>query len=347
MTPAFWSGKRVLLTGHTGFKGAWLSLWLSELGADVTGYALPPDEVSLFAQANVGSRVRSVFADIRDLDRVAATMRDARPDIVIHMAAQSLVRRSYEVPVETFGVNAMGTAHVLEAARMIESVRTALIVTTDKCYENREWTWGYRETDGLGGHDPYSASKACAELVTTAYRRSFFGDSGRGVASARAGNVIGGGDWARDRIVPDIARAALRSEPATVRNPRSIRPWQHVLDVLLGYLQLVERLYEDPARYSDAWNFGPSPDDVRSVAELADALCGVWPGAAWAHEGGVHPHETSVLTLDATKARRHLSWRPRLAFHDAVRWSADWYRRHRDDPGAVTLEQLKSYAGLP
>ncbi|MBA3454733.1 MAG: CDP-glucose 4,6-dehydratase [Deltaproteobacteria bacterium] len=346
----FWRDKRVLLTGHTGFKGSWLSLWLAELGAKVVGFALAPSGTpNLFDQARVGERVQSIIGDIRDPDHVAQVMRDAQPEIVLHLAAQSLVRTSYEAPVETFAVNVMGTTHVLEAARHVGSVRSVVVVTTDKCYENREWLWGYREGDALGGHDPYSTSKACVELVTSAYRRSFFTKGDIGVASARAGNVIGGGDWAKDRIVPDMARAALAGESVLVRNPRSTRPWQHVLDVLHGYLLLAERLHGDPARHADAWNFGPAAEDVRAVGDLADAVCSRWGGGTrWHHEAVIQPHEAGALTLDATKARTLLGWRPTLRFEQAVQWSIDWYKAHgdRSDLAATTLGQIQRFQEL-
>jgi CDP-glucose 4,6-dehydratase len=344
---SFWNGRRVLVTGHTGFKGSWLSLWLAELGAKVTGYALaPPTTPSLFEQANTASRMQSITADIKDAARVAAVTHEAAPEVIFHLAAQSLVRTSYAEPLDTFATNIMGTAHVLEAARHVSSVRAVVIVTTDKCYENREWAWGYREDDTLGGHDPYSSSKACAELVTSAYRRSFFNDGRIGIASARAGNVIGGGDWAKDRIVPDIVRATLAGQPVVVRNPLSTRPWQHVLDVVGGYLVLAERLHDEPAAYSTAWNFGPSASDVRTVGELARVMCARWgDGARWTHEPTVQPHEARALTLDSTNARVKLGWAPRLDFESAIRWSVDWYRAARDHE-AVTLDQVRRFREL-
>ena len=350
VTPSFWRERRVLVTGHTGFKGAWLSLWLAELGARVLGYALPPATTpDLFAQLGIDRRIRSVIADIRDGKRLLAAGRELEPEIVLHLAAQSLVRSSYDAPIETFDVNVMGTAHVLEAARQLPSVKAVVIVTTDKCYENREWDWGYREVDAIGGHDPYSTSKACAELVTASYRKSFLAKSSVGVASARAGNVIGGGDWAKDRIIPDLVRGATVGEPVVVRNPQSTRPWQHALDVLRGYLVLAERLYSEPARYSEAWNFGPTPDDVRSVSELATLMCEHWgTGAAWRHEPTIQQHEARSLTLDSTKARTVLHWKPRLSFEQSVRWTVDWYRTHRDrgDLIATTLDQIGRFQEL-
>lgn len=350
MKPSFWHGRRVFLTGHTGFKGSWLALWLAELGAKVTGYALSPSGSSnLFDQARVGDKIESVVADVCDAERLVQAMRDARPDVVLHLAAQSLVRASYDAPVETFAVNVMGTTHVLEATRQVPSVRSVVVVTTDKCYENREWVWGYREGDTLGGHDPYSASKACAELVTAAYRRSFLATRSIGVASVRAGNVIGGGDWATDRIVPDIARAALLGKSVLVRNPRSTRPWQHVLDVLHGYLLVAERLHDDPARFAEAWNFGPPAEDVRAVSELADTVCARWgTGARWHHEAVEQPHEARALTLDATKARTAVGWSPALDFEQAVHWTVDWYKAHKEtaDLAATTLDQIRRFQEL-
>jgi len=347
---AFWKGRRVFVTGHTGFKGSWLALWLSRLGAKVTGYALAPETPSLFDQAHVGTRIDSKIADVRDRARLSDVMREAEPEIVLHLAAQPLVRPSYETPLDTFEVNVMGTANVLEAARHVPSVGTAVIVTTDKCYENREWLWGYRETDALGGHDPYSSSKACAELVTSAYRRSFFHDGHRGIATVRAGNVIGGGDWAVDRIVPDLVRAAMKASPLHVRNPASTRPWQHVLDVLAGYLMLAERLYRDPVAHSEAWNFGPDPSNVRSVSELATLACTRWgDGASWEHVSKEQVHEARSLTLDSTRARLRLGWTPRLAFEASVTWSMEWYREchNKGDLMEITLRQLEQFERLP
>ena len=319
-------------------------MWLADLGAEVVGLALAPDATpNLFDELSLGSRMQSIIGDIRDAQRVRDVMREARPEIVLHLAAQSLVRRSYEVPIETFATNVMGTAHVLEAMRDVASIRAAVIVTTDKCYENREWSRGYREDDTLGGHDPYSSSKACAELVTSAYRRSFFAQRPLGLATVRAGNVIGGGDFAVDRIVPDLVRAAMRSQPAIIRNPASTRPWQHVLDVLQGYLLLAERLCEDAQRFSDAWNIGPPPEDVRTVADIATALCAAWgTPASWHHEGGSNLHEARALTLDATKARTTLGWRARLPLADAIAWTVEWYKA-TGDKSRVTLEQIRRY----
>lgn len=341
---SFWSGRRVLVTGHTGFKGSWLSSYLAVLGARVVGYALPPQgPPSLYEQAYVGSGLESVLADIRDAARVARCIHDAQPEIVFHLAAQALVRQSYETPLDTFATNVMGTAHVLDAIRTVPSVRAVVIVTTDKCYENREWPWGYREVDALGGHDPYAASKACAELVTTSYRRSFFATRAIGIASARAGNVIGGGDWAADRIVPDLVRAMQRREALVVRSPRSTRPWQHVLDVVAGYLLLAERLWHEPEPYSEPWNFGPAAGETCSVAELADRMCARWgEDAKWRPFEGSQPHETVMLALDSTKARARLRWKPRLDLHQAIDWTIDWYKA-AGDLAEVTRTQIRRF----
>jgi CDP-glucose 4,6-dehydratase len=351
LTQSFWAGRRVLVTGHTGFKGSWLSSYLAIVGAKVVGYALSPvDTPNLFEQARVAERVESVIGDIRDLDRLGRVMRDASPEVVFHLAAQALVRASYKAPVETLAVNVMGTAHVLEAARTCPSVRAVVIVTTDKCYENREWSWGYREVDRLGGHDPYAASKACAELVTAAYRRSFFADSPIGIASARAGNVVGGGDWATDRIVPDLVRAALRRESLLLRNPKSTRPWQHVLDVVGGYMLLAERLHDDPAQFSGPWNFGPAGVAACSVSMLADMVCARWgDGAAWHYAATTQPHETIALALDSTKARTLLGWNPKLDVERSIEWTIDWYKAHRDarDLVATTHSQISGFQDLP
>ena len=349
MNGAFWNGRAVLVTGHTGFKGSWLSLWLQQLGARVAGYALaPPTTPSLFDQARVGDGMASTIADLRDLPALTAAVRAAAPEVVFHLAAQSLVRASYDDPVGTYATNVMGTVHLLEAVRQVPSVKAVVIVTTDKCYENREWDWGYRENDRLGGRDPYSNSKACAELVTDAYRRSFFGDHRVAIASARAGNVIGGGDWAKDRIVPDAVRAFLDSKPLAIRNPAATRPWQHVLEPLAGYLQLAERLVADGAAFAEGWNFGPSDELVLPVGELATKLAAAWGGgAAWvgAGEPGA-PHEARLLRLDASRARGRLGWRPALSIDATLAWIVEWHQAvgRGDDARAVTLAQLARYA---
>jgi CDP-glucose 4,6-dehydratase len=347
INPDFWRGKRVLLTGHTGFKGGWLSLWLQSLGAELHGLALaPPTTPSLFAEANVGAGMASTIGDIRDYETVRACMAAFQPQIVIHMAAQPLVRLSYSEPVATFATNVMGTVHVLEAARSAGSVRAIVNVTTDKCYENREWIWGYREDEPMGGHDPYSSSKGCSELVTSAYRRSFFQHSGIALASARAGNVIGGGDWAADRLVPDILRAFERGEPVVIRNPNATRPWQHVLEPLSGYLALAERLYNDGQTWAEGWNFGPQDDDARPVQWIVEHLVQDWGrDANWRLDAGDHPHEAHYLKLDISKARQRLGWQPRWNLADALQKITSWHKAWlaHDDVHALCLQQISQH----
>lgn len=333
MTPEFWRGKRVFLTGHTGFKGGWLSLWLHGLGADVTGFALSPSGPSFFEVARVQEVTRSIIGDIRDAGTLSAAMRDASPEIVIHMAAQAIVLRGYEDPVETYSTNVMGLVNLFEAARNTPSVRTIVNVTSDKCYENREWVWGYRETEPMGGYDPYSNSKACAELVTSAYRQSYFSrakEQGRSVAvgSGRAGNVIGGGDWAANRLVPDIMRSISAGEPVKIRNPSAIRPWQHVLEPLSGYLALAERLHEAGGNdYASGWNFGPSPDDVRPVSWIVEHLTSLWgQGARWTLDANLGPHEAHFLSLDCAKARAGLGWRAAWPLTRALEEIVTWHK---------------------
>lgn len=352
MNPQFWQGRRVFLTGHTGFKGGWLSLWLQQLGAQVTGYALPaPTQPSLFEQARVADGMISLIGDIRDGAALAHAMREARPEVVIHMAAQPLVRRSYVDPVETYSTNVMGTVHLLEAVRQSPGVRAVVNVTTDKCYENKEWVWGYRENEPLGGYDPYSNSKGCAELVTSAYRNSFFNpaqhaEHGVALASARAGNVIGGGDWAADRLIPDILAAFGQGQPVTIRSPHAIRPWQHVLEPLRGYLTLAEHLHDEGTAYAEAFNFGPRDSDARPVEWIVRQLAAVWgAGAAWHVDDGEHPHEATYLKLDIAKAAHRLAWRPRLDLEHALALTVDWARalQRNEDMRAQTLAQISSY----
>lgn len=349
MTPEFWRGRKVLLTGHTGFKGSWLSLWLADLGARVTGFALqPPTEPSLFEQARVAEVVDSRHGDIRDYAVLLEALREAAPEIVVHMAAQPLVRYSYANPIETYATNVMGTVHLLEAVRAVPSVRAVLIVTSDKCYENREWLWGYREDEPMGGYDPYSSSKGCAELVTSAYRRSFFSaDGGQvAVASARAGNVIGGGDWAQDRLIPDMLRGFCDGRPVVVRNPLAVRPWQHVLEPLAGYLTLAQALVERGPAFAEGWNFGPSDDDVHSVQWIADRLVALWgEGASWELDRAAQPHEAAHLKLDSSKARARLGWRPRWPLELAMRHIVEWQRAMLGgaDMRQVTLNQIRNY----
>ena len=348
MNANFWQGRRVFLTGHTGFKGSWLSLWLQSLGAELRGYALPaPTSPALFHEAHVARGMDSIEGDIRDLAALRDAVTSFRPEVVIHMAAQPLVRYSYVEPVETYQVNVMGTVNLLEAVRATDSVRSVVNVTTDKCYENREWVWGYRETDPMGGFDPYSNSKGCAELVTAAYRQSFLHQGHAALASARAGNVIGGGDWALDRLVPDILRAFEKNQPVTLRNPASTRPWQHVLEPVSGYLTLAERLHEEGQAFAEGWNFGPADADARPVEWIVRHLSEGWgDGARWQVDGGQHPHEAQYLKLDCSKARHRLQWTPRWSLDDAldriVRWHRAWLaggdvrRQCLDDIAAYT-----------
>ncbi len=348
VTPSFWRGRRVFLTGHTGFKGAWLALWLHKLGAEVSGYALlPPTQPSLFEGARISELVTSIMADIRDLPRLTAALRDANPELVFHLAAQALVRRSYADPIETFSSNLMGTVNLLDAMRSCPSVRAAVVVTSDKCYENRGLERGYVETDPLGGFDPYSSSKACAEIATAAYRRSFFGD-GPAVATARAGNVIGGGDWAIDRLVPDAVRAYCSGQPVRLRYPYATRPWQHVLDPLAGYLLLAEKLLEGEV-CAEAWNFGPADDHVAPVAQVVEALARKWGrDRAWEQDSGRHPHEAQLLGLDAGKAHTRLGWAPHLDMAQTIDWTAEWYLAWHDgaDMRQVSELQLDRYRNL-
>jgi len=344
--PDFWKGRRVLLTGHTGFKGAWLSLWLQSLGAKVTGFANGvPTQPSLYELAKVGDGMESIEGDVRDPAAIAAAIAEGKPEIVIHMAAQSLVRRSFAEPRETYETNVMGTVNVLDAVRLHGGeVRAIVNVTSDKCYENREWEWGYREQEPMGGFDPYSSSKGCSELVTDAFRRSFFAAAeGPQLASARAGNVIGGGDWGAERLVPDIMRAALAGEEVRVRNPSSIRPWQHVLNPLSGYLVLAQALWEQP-QLAEGWNFGPADEDARPVGWIVQRIAARWPQELrWVQDDGPHPHEANYLKLDSSKARARLGWRPGLDLGETLESIVDWYSELRADGDmrAVTLGQIE------
>ena len=345
---AFWRDRRVLLTGHTGFKGSWLALWLQTLGAQVTGFSLGvPTRPSLYELARVGEGMQNIEGDVRDSRVLAAAVLAARPEIVIHMAAQSLVRRSFAEPRETYETNVMGTVNLLDALRHSEDVRAVVSVTSDKCYENREWEWGYREHERLGGHDPYSSSKGCAELVTDAFRRSFFSsaDAPR-VASARAGNVIGGGDWGEDRLIPDIMRGALSGRPIHVRNPGSVRPWQHVLNPLSGYLVLAQALW-DSDEFARAWNFGPAEEDAQSVRLILEQISALWPTELqWVEDSGPHPHEARYLKVDSSRARLHLGWRPRWELGEALEAVVGWYRAALsgdEDVRALTVSQIQAY----
>lgn len=348
VNPDFWGDKRVFLTGHSGFKGGWLSLWLQAMGAEAHGYALnPPTAPSLFNVAKVGKGMASSeIADIRDADRLRHAMQAARPEIVFHLAAQPLVRYSYAQPVETYAVNVMGTVNLLEAVRATSSVKAVVIVTTDKCYENREWTWGYRENESVGGFDPYSSSKGCAELVTSAYRRSYLESAGVAMASARAGNVIGGGDWAADRLIPDFLRALDAGETLRIRSPLSIRPWQHVLEPLSGYLLLAQKLYEEGADYGEAWNFGPDDEDAKPVQWIVERLIQAWgEGANWVLDGGDHPHEAHYLKLDCSKAKAYLDWHPRWHLEGTLAAIIDWHRAYQagKDMRTFSLDQIRKY----
>jgi CDP-glucose 4,6-dehydratase len=355
VNPVFWHGKRVLLTGHTGFKGSWLSLWLQSLGAQVTGYALaPPTNPSLFAMAEVGQGMTSVIGDIRDLANLQAVFTQHRPEIVIHMAAQPLVRYSYQNPVETYATNVMGTVHLLEAVRNTPGVKAVVNITTDKCYENREWAWGYRENEPMGGFDPYSNSKGCAELVSAAYRSSYFNaDSyaqhGVATATVRAGNVIGGGDWAQDRLIPDILTAFEQGRKVDIRNPNAIRPWQHVMEPLRGYLTLAEQLFEHGPNFGEGWNFGPNDEDAKPVDWIVEQMAALWGSSAqWQIDTGEHPHEAHYLKLDISKARSRLDWHPALRLQDALALIIDWSKQRQAGANMrqLTLSQLQSYQAL-
>jgi CDP-glucose 4,6-dehydratase len=355
MNPAFWKGRRVLMTGHTGFKGSWLSLWLQSMGAHLVGYALaPPTSPSLFEVADVGTGMTSIIGDIRDLAKLQAAFDEHRPEIVIHMAAQPLVRYSYIQPVETYSTNVMGTVHLLESVRNTPSVKAVVNITTDKCYENREWVWGYRENEPMGGYDPYSNSKGCSELVSAAYRSSFFNPQsyekhGVAVATVRAGNVIGGGDWAHDRLIPDILGAFEQGRTVYIRNPQAIRPWQHVMEPLRGYLTLAEQLFEHGPSFGEGWNFGPNDEDAKPVGWIVEQMATLWGAdAQWQVDTGEHPHEAHYLKLDISKARSRLKWHPALRLTDALALIIDWSKQRQ--AGAkmrqLTLEQLQAFQAL-
>lgn len=356
MKPSFWYSKKVFITGHTGFKGSWLSLWLQQLGAEVTGYALlPHTQPSLFKMVQVAQGMTSIIGDIRDGTLLTNTMRQAEPEIVIHLAAQPLVRRSYANPVETYSTNVMGTVHLLEAVRQTSSVRAMVNVTTDKCYENKEWVWGYRENEPMGGFDPYSSSKGCSELVTAAYRNSFFntvrhGEHQIALATARAGNVIGGGDWADDRLIPDVLRAIESGQSVNIRNPQATRPWQHVLEPLNGYLVLAEKLYTEGLAFAEAFNFGPAEEDAKPVQWIVEQLTQAWgEGASWHLDGGKHPHEAHYLKLDCSKARVMLGWQPHWNLNQALQAIIVWHKAHSayqssTEMRSLCLQQIKEYS---
>jgi CDP-glucose 4,6-dehydratase len=352
LSPAFWAGRRVLLTGHTGFKGGWLGLWLQMLGAQVHGYALPPPPAgdaphALWHAARLHDAVTGTLADVRDGERLHAAMAAFAPEIILHLAAQPLVRASYQAPIDTYATNVMGTAHVLEAARRCTAVRAIVVVTTDKCYDNREWPWPYRETDALGGHDPYSSSKACVELLCSSWRASFLQEAGIRLATARAGNVIGGGDAAPDRLVPDALRTWERGATLTLRHPGATRPWQHVLEPLGGYLLLAQALAQGDDSAASAWNFGPGAEGTASVAVVIGELARLWPGgpAAWRTEERPQPHEAGLLALDSSKSRHRLGWRPRWTLAQALARTIDWYSASRTgtDMQAFTRAQITAF----
>jgi CDP-glucose 4,6-dehydratase len=351
--PSFWNGRRIFLTGHTGFKGGWLSLWLSSMGAKVTGYALAPNTTPNFFQVATleADFEKSNISNICNLDQLQKAMAEAKPEIVIHMAAQPLVRYSYANPVETYATNVMGTVHVLESIRSLDCVRAAVIVTTDKCYENKEWAWGYRENEPMGGHDPYSNSKGCAELVTSAYRQSYFSPEKysqhhMAIASARAGNVIGGGDWSEDRLIPDAIKAFEAKEPLMIRNPLATRPWQHVLEPLSGYLVLAQALYLDGEKFDGGWNFGPRDEDARSVQGVIELLIKNWGSvASWQQDKSEQPHEAHSLKLDCSKARHYLNWIPQWNLERAIQSITQWQQAHQQQLNMrdVSLQQITAY----
>lgn len=349
VNPGFWENKKVFLTGHTGFKGSWLALWLSSMKAQVVGYALEPDQSPcLFNMLNLQEYLSSsIISDVRDLDRLSYEIDRESPQILIHMAAQPLVRKSYISPVDTYSTNVMGTVNVLEAVRNTKSVKSALIITTDKCYENKEWLWGYRETDPMGGFDPYSSSKGCAELVVQAYQRSYFSGPKKncGIATARAGNVIGGGDWSVDRLIPDILRALEKRSSIELRYPSAIRPWQHVLEPLSGYLMLAEALYKDPENFSSSWNFGPADSDCRTVENVIDLFINKWGAGCWNASSVDHLHEANFLKLDCSKANKFLKWKPRWHLEESIEKIVEWHKAHilGEDMKQVTLGQIKDY----
>lgn len=351
MNSNFWKDKRVFLTGHTGFKGSWMAIWLGSLGAKVTGYALEPESKEcIYSLAGLKSKMNSVIGDVGNLDLLSKTMIECNPDVVIHMAAQPLVRESYRTPLETYEINVMGTAKVLESVRKCKNVKAVVNVTTDKCYENKEWDWGYREIDPVGGYDPYSSSKACSEIITGAYRNSFFNpakysEHGTAVGSARAGNVIGGGDTAVDRLIPDCIRAFRRGDNVSIRSPNAIRPWQHVLEPLGGYLSLAEHLCTGGAQFAEGWNFGPSEDDARSVDWIVKKMCGLWgENARYSIDGGEHVHEAHYLRLDCSKARARLGWTPKWSLQTALEKIVEWYRDiQKSDVSEVCLKQIAQY----
>ncbi|WP_435189567.1 CDP-glucose 4,6-dehydratase [Pseudothioglobus sp. nBUS_23] len=342
----FWKGKRVFLTGHTGFKGSWLSIWLNSMGCIVRGYALlPPSSPSLYTAAKVEDLIDSQIGDIRNYHLLYEAMNKFNPDIVFHMAAQSLVRKSYSNPIETYEVNIIGTANVLEAARSCENLKVVINITTDKCYENEDFDKSFKETDPMGGYDPYSSSKGCAEIITSAYRRSFYNELGIGLASARAGNVIGGGDWAKDRLIPDILRSFEDKKPVLIRSPNATRPWQHVLEPLSGYLKLAKEIYFDSYSFSEGWNFGPKDSDIKTVEWIIDKMSSKWPNSSWKIDDNPNPHESSFLKLDISKAKLKLDWTPtwqlNFALEKIINWHFDWLENKNMQE--VCIAEIKEY----
>lgn len=346
---SFWQDKRVLLTGHTGFKGSWMSLWLQSMGAKVHGYALDPlTSPNFFALANISEGMAGqTIGDIRDAQKIKNLIEQVKPEIIFHMAAQPLVRYSYAEPVETYAVNVMGTVNLLEAVCHSTSVKSVVNITTDKCYENREWLWSYREDEALGGYDPYSSSKACSEIVTAAYRQSFLAGKGIGVASARAGNVIGGGDWSEDRLIPDFFRAIENKQTLIIRSPNAIRPWQHVLEALSGYLTLAERLHGEPEKYASSWNFGPSDDATKTVSWILNTLTEKIPNTKWEVDSKPQLHESSLLKLDSSKARALLDWHPRWSLDESLNKIVEWHNQFNlgGNLKKFSYSQIASYIG--
>ncbi len=349
----FWQNRKVFITGHTGFKGSWLCIWLSSLGANVTGFALdPPTNPNLYENAQIESLIKSIKGDVRNAEKLIKEMCEFKPEVVIHMAAQSLVRASYIDPVETYSTNIMGTVNLFEAVRKCDSIRAVLNVTTDKCYENREWLWAYRENEPLGGYDPYSNSKACSELITISYRNSFFNPKeyskhGVAIATARSGNVIGGGDWAADRLVPDCIRALLKGEKILIRNPYAIRPWQHVLEPLSGYIILAQKLYEEGPIFGEPWNFGPDDGDSQTVEWLVSKICALWGNEAkYEIDKREHPHEANYLKLDSSKAKHKLKWYPKWSLMKAIEKVIEWVKVYQrgDNIRKICLEQINEYS---
>ena len=344
----FWEEKTVLITGHTGFKGSWLSIWLNILGANLHGYALQPNTVpNMFETAGVKKIIKSNISDVRDYNKLLAVMKKCQPQIIFHLAAQPLVRQSYKDPLETYQTNILGTANLLEAARYVKSVRAVIVITSDKCYENKESNYAYKESDPLGGYDPYSSSKACSEIVTAAYRNSFFADLAVAIASARAGNVVGGGDWAADRLVPDCIKAWMKNKTVEIRYPKAVRPWQHVLEPLAGYIILAEKLYKHGKKFARAWNFGPNENNIKNVAFLVDNLAKLWgKRAKWKITAKKQPHETMLLKLNCSMTKSKLPWRPCWNIEKTLEKTVQWYKTYSENPkkaANVTIEQINQY----